>query len=154
VTTRIVLQFCDATDQSLSESAPERLEEYHNSIGGAPEPPSKGKKKGAQKRTASEALDSPVLSATKKRGGRKSQTNGNDTEESHFTLPKGSWESDISHIMSITEDDEPDANKPGETKKTLMGFVEWNDGRKSKHPMKTLRTKCPQHLLTYYENHL
>jgi chromobox protein 1 len=56
--------------------------------------------------------------------------------------------------MSITEDDEPDETKPGETKKTLMGFLEWNDGRKSKHPMKTLRGKCPQALLTYYENHL
>lgn len=137
-------------------TASEKVKEYHNSIGGAPEPPSKGKKKGPQKRTASEALDSPVPSATKKRGGRKSQTNGTtELEQSHFTLPKGSWESEVSHVMSIIEEDDPESTKPaGEAGKILMGFLQWNDERKSKHPMKTLRTKCPQALLTYYENHL
>lgn len=143
------------TNRLPSETAPEILKEYHNSIGGAPEPPSKGKKKGAQKRTASEALDSPIPSATKKRGGRKSQINGTDLEQSAFTLPKGSWESDVSHVMSIIEEDDPESTKPtGEASKILMGFLQWNDDRKSKHPMKTLRTKCPQALLTYYENHL
>ena len=132
-----------------------KLEEYHTSIGGPPEPASKGKKKGAQKRTASEALESPVPSATKKRAGRKSQTNGTESsEQTPFVLPKGSWESDVSHVMSIVEEPEPDEAKPRKTNSILMGFLEWNDGRKSKHPMKTLRTKCPQALLTYYENHL
>lgn len=56
--------------------------------------------------------------------------------------------------MSIVEEDESDENKPGKANKILMGFLQWNDERKSKHPMKTLRTKCPQALLTYYENHL
>ena len=138
-----------------SETAPEKLKEYHNYIGGTPQP--KGKKKGAaQKRTASEALDSPAPSASKRRGERKSQvTNGTeDPEEVPFTLPKGSWESEVSHVMSIVEEDEPDEKKPGKTNKCLMGFIQWNDDRKSKHPMKTLRTKCPQALLTYYENHL
>lgn len=138
-----------------SETAPEKLKEYHANIGGTPQP--KGKKKGgAQKRTASEALDSPAPSASKRRGGRKSQaTNGTEvSEEPAFTLLKGSWESEVSHVMSIVEEDEPDEKKPGKTNKCLMGFVQWNDTRKSKHPMKTLRTKCPQALLTYYENHL
>ena len=145
---------CDATDTPFSETAALKVEEYHKSIGGAPEPASKGKKKGAQKRTASEALESPAPSATKKRAGRKSQSNGTESEEAPFVLPKGSWESDVTHIMSIVEEPEPDVAKPGKTNKILMGFVEWEDGRKSKHPMKTLRTKCPQALLTYYENHL
>jgi chromobox protein 1 len=147
---------CDTTDILLSETAALKLKEYHASIGGPPDSASKSKKKGAQKRTASEVLDSPVPSATKKRAGHKSQTNGNESpaERSPFVLPKGSWESDVSHIMSIVEEPEPDEVKPGKTIKILMGFVEWKDGRKSKHPMKTLRTKCPQALLTYYENHL
>jgi chromobox protein 1 len=139
----------------FSESAELKVEEYHKSIGGTPQPGSTKKgKKDAQKRTASEALDSPAPSATKKRGGRKSQTNGTDSEQTPFVLPKGSWESDVSHVMSIVEEPEPDEAKPGKTNKILMGFIEWKDGRKSKHPMKTLRTKCPQSLLTYYENHL
>ena len=131
-----------------------KVKEYHSSIGGTPQPGSTKKgKKGAQKRTASEALEPPAPVVTKKRG-RKSQTNGTDSEQSPFVLPKGSWESEVSHVMSIVEEPEPDAVKPGKTNKILMGFIEWNDGRKSKHPMKTLRTKCPQALLTYYENHL
>jgi chromobox protein 1 len=147
--------YCDATDVLFSETAALKLKEYHESIGGPPDC-AKGKKKGAQKRTASEALDSPVPSATKKRAGRKSQTNGNESpaENSPFVLPKGSWESEVSHVMSIVEEPEPDEVKPGKSNKILMGFLEWKDGRKSKHPMKTLRTKCPQALLTYYENHL
>lgn len=134
-----------------SETAPEKLQEYHDKIGGPPEPPSK-KKKGGNKRTASQALDSPAPSAAKKRG-RKSLTNG-ASEHVEFQLPKGSWESEVDHVMSIVEDEEPDTSKAGKTNKVLMGFIQWNDKRKSKHPMKTLRTKCPQALLTYYENHL
>lgn len=56
--------------------------------------------------------------------------------------------------MSIVEEDEPDAKKPGKTEKVLMGFISWNNEHKTKHPLKTLKVKCPQHLLTYYENHL
>ena len=138
-----------------SETAALKVKEYHTSIGGTPEPGSiKKGKKGAQKRTASEALESPAPSATKKRGGRKSQSNGAESDLPPFVLPKGSWESDVSHVMSIVEEPEPDEAKAGKTNKILMGFLEWKDGRKSKHPMKTLRTKCPQALLTYYENHL
>lgn len=149
-----VWRHCDTADPLSSETAPEKLKEYHHDIGGTPQP--KGKKKGAQKRTASEALESPAPSANKRRDGRKSQaTNGTeDAEQAAFTLPKGSWESEVSHVMSIVEEDEPDKKKPGKTNKCLMGFLQWNDERKSKHPMKTLRTKCPQALLTYYENHL
>ena len=59
----------DATDMISSETAALKVKEYHTSIGGTPEPGStKGKKKGAQKRTASEALESPAPSSTKKRG--------------------------------------------------------------------------------------
>lgn len=54
--------------------------------------------------------------------------------------------------MSIVEEEDP------KDKNALvrMGFVMWNgdDQRKTKHPLKTLNTKCPQALLKYYENHL
>lgn len=38
--------------------------------------------------------------------------------------------------------------------KSLLGLLEWNNGRKTQHKMSLLRTKCPQRLLDYYENHL
>lgn len=134
-------------------TASEKLGDYHKKIGGTPEPPTKGKKKGAAtKRKASEIDESPAPSATKKRAGRKSATNG-DAEPEPFTLPKGSWEKDVAHVMSIVQEEEPEEKK-GKTNVVLMGFLMWNDGRKSKHPMTALRTKCPQHLINYYENHL
>lgn len=68
-------------------------------------------------------------------------------------MPKGSWEAEVAFVMSIVEDNEPSV-KGGKPNKVLQGFLAWNDGRKSKHPLSTLRTKCPQALLTYYENHL
>lgn len=68
-----------------------------------------------------------------------------------MVLPKGSWENELSHVMSIVEDTVTEGRKE---RKQLMGFVEWRNGRKSKHPLATLKTKAPQHLLTYYENHL
>lgn len=57
--------------------------------------------------------------------------------------------------MSIVEEENEHGNKPGASAaKQLTGYIQWNKGRKTKHPLKTLRTKCPQALLTYYESHL
>ena len=137
------------------------LSQYHDKIGGEPvyEPPPKGKKKGG-KRTASEALDSPAPSSSSKKRGRKSDTNGNATTavaNDDVPLPKGSWESEVSHIMSIVEeenDNDNDNNSGASATRSLTGYIQWNSGRKTKHPLVTLRGKCPQALLTYYENHL
>lgn len=145
------------TDAVHSETASEKLNDYHDKIGGEPvfAPASKGKKKSSKVRTASEALDSPAPSSSKKRG-RKSQTNGAAAAEADDTpLPKGSWESEVSHVMSIVEEEKDSDTKRGASAvKTLTGYIQWNSGRKTKHPLKTLRGKCPQALLTYYENHL
>ena len=140
-----------------SETASEKLNDYHDKIGGEPvfAPASKGKKKGGKARTASQAEESPAPSSSKKRS-RKSQTNGAAAAEADdVPLPKGSWESEVSHVMSIVEEENEHDNKPGASAaKQLTGYIQWNKGRKTKHPLKTLRTKCPQALLTYYESHL
>jgi len=136
------------------------LSQYHDKIGGEPvyEPPPKGKKKGG-KRTASEALDSPAPPSSSKKRGRKSHINGNAAAAvtDDVPLPKGSWESEVSHIMSIVEeenDNDNDNNSGASATRSLTGYIQWNSGRKTKHPLVTLRGKCPQALLTYYENHL
>jgi len=141
-----------------SKTAAEKLNTYHDKIGGEPvfAPASKGKKKGGKARTASEALDSPAPSSSKKRGGRKSQTNGAAAAEADdVPLPKGSWETEVSFVMSIVEEDNEHDNEPGASAaKILTGYIQWNHAKKTKHPLRVLRTKCPQALLTYYESHL
>ena len=134
----------------------ELLGEYHESIGGAPEP--KGsKKKGPTpgKRSASAAFaESPAVEASGKKRGRKST---GDTNGAHKPkkLPEGLWETEVSRVCSIIEESSPLLGKGAKAKsKNLLGLLEWNDGAKTQHPLDTLRRKCPQRLLDYYEQHL
>lgn len=71
-------------------------------------------------------------------------------------LPIGSWETLCSVAAIIEEHELPDASstKKQADNKSLVGMLQWNDGRKTQHPMATLRTKCPQRVLDYYESHL
>lgn len=120
-----------------------------------PEP--KGKKKGGKggKRTASAAFaESPAVEAGVKKRGRKSAGDANGTSKGK-TLPEGLWENHVSRVSSIIEEIDPVMVKgvKGRTK-NLLGLLEWNDGRKTQHPLDTLRRKCPQRLLDYYEQHL
>jgi chromobox protein 1 len=70
----------------------------------------------------------------------------------------GSWEDAITAVHAIIEDepslDDLRGAKKSKDTKSLEGLLEWKDGRKTQHKMSVLRTKCPQRLLDYYENHL
>ncbi len=127
---------------------------YHDAIGGAPiqGPASSKKKGGSAKRSASSAnLDSPAVkpsaSASKKRG-RQSDTNG---LMSTANLPNGTWDNDVLRVHTVLEDTDPTVKGKG---KVLLGLIEWNKGGKTQHPLATLRRKCPQRMLDYYEQHL
>lgn len=127
------------------DNAQEALDEYHNNIGGQPEPPAK--KGGKGKRSAS-AIDSPSVETSSKKacGGRKFDVNGTPSK---MELPSGSWETHIKRVSSILEEDEEKGKR-----RQLIGLVEWEDSRKTQHKMEVLRRKCPQKLLNYYEQHL
>lgn len=125
---------------------------YHDEIGGAPiQGPASSKKKGGAKRSASTAnLDSPAVkpSASKKRG-RQSDTNG---LMSTANLPSGTWDNDVLRVHTVLEETpDPTTKSKG---KVLLGLIEWNKGGKTQHPLATLRRKCPQRMLDYYEQHL
>ncbi|WPH02641.1 Hypothetical protein R9X50_00550600 [Acrodontium crateriforme] len=139
-------------------NAPQILKAYHEKIGGPPKPPQKASAKkvgrGKKKRTAADAFeDSPAPATASTR--RKSNNNKADAVKSNGTLekkkrelPVGSWEDHITRVVSIVESGVGD-------KRTLGGLLEWNaDGSKTEHSLKVLRTKCPQRLLDYYEQHL
>lgn len=135
----------------MRENAMEAVEAYHLAIGGTPVAEGKGKGKGKGKRPASTGVDSP---AGGKKRARKSDTNG--TTEKDKELPLGSWEEHCTVAAIIEEAEMPDTGSTKKQKddKSLVGMLQWNNGRKTQHAMKTLRLKCPQRVLDYYENHL
>ena len=105
---------------------------------------------GKSKRTST-AADSPAG------GKRKRQSDANGSvEKPPKELPKGLWE-DLCMVAAIIEEHElPDASSTKKQKndKSLVGMLQWHDGRKTQHAMNTLRLKCPQRVLDYYESHL
>lgn len=132
-----------------SKNATAILTSYHRSIGGAPEAPAKGK--GMGKRAASTSnVNSP---ASGKKRSRKSDTNGT-TDKGE--LPLGLWEDLCTVAAIIEEQDMPNASSTKKKKddKNLLGMIQWHDGRKTQHAMSSLRQKCPQRVLDYYESHL
>src|ERR1700761_5652664 len=132
---------------------------YHSKNGGPPVfQPASGKKGGkggkGGKRNASAAFDSPAIEPGAKKRGRKAQnadTNGTDMSG----LPEGSWEELVMRIHTVLEEENTSLKGGRKSKggKTLLGLIEWHDGRKTQHTLATLRTKCPQKLLDYYEQH-
>ncbi|KAK3711432.1 hypothetical protein LTR37_009611 [Vermiconidia calcicola] len=147
------------------ENAMDLVEGYHDKIGGAPiyagdTKSASSKKKGGKpsKRSASAAFDSPAVEPSAKKRGRKSlptNMNGTSTTDKKPQLPDGSWENHVLRIQSILEETNTEIKgTKSKSGKTLLGLIEWNDGRKTQHPLNSLRTKCPQKLLDYYEQHL
>ncbi|EMC99752.1 hypothetical protein BAUCODRAFT_145133 [Baudoinia panamericana UAMH 10762] len=141
------------------EGAQDALKAYHKKIGGPPQLPSAMLKKGkGGKRTAEQAFDSPAQASSGKKRGRKS-ANGTAEEpvERSRQLPIGSWDDHVLRVASIIEEAlETHTSKGVKVEnRELIGLLMWKDnGPKTQHKMNILRTKCPQRLLDYYEQHL
>ena len=137
-----------------SENVVKILEEYHASIGGAPQP-NAPKKKGSKRSSAAANFDSPDAS-TKKNKGKTNVTNGTlATDAKGRKMPDGSWENLVT-VSSILEENA--ATVKGTKQKSgmvLLVLLEWeDDGKKTQHLITVARDKCPQRLLDYYEQHL
>lgn len=144
-----------------SANATALVDEYNASLEDPPKPlpPKKKGGKGGKggKRSASTAFPSPAVQSSAKKRGRQSggQVNGSVRKKSK-DLPEGSWEDQVTRVSSIIEETSPSTGKNARGKSTsdLLGLLEWTDGQKTQHPLDTLRRKCPQRLLDYYEQHL
>lgn len=128
------------------------MEEYHAKIGGPPVLEVKSKKKGGKRSNSAAFPDSPAAETNGEKRGRKSA--GDGTGEESFKLPGGSWENDVIRVSSIVEETDTSVEPKGKQEAALIALLEWKSGRKTQHPMDTLRRKCPQKLLDYYEQHL
>ena len=129
------------------EGATEVVEEYFDRLGGRPEPdedgkPKKGKRKQSSTGSAVEAKGTSGRGRKKAKvenGADDDDTNGKAKSAPKWEPPKGTWEHEIMNIDCIEEELDEATN---ENKR--VGFVMWNNGKKSKHSLKILNGKCPQ----------
>ncbi|KAF2802404.1 uncharacterized protein BDZ99DRAFT_468876 [Mytilinidion resinicola] len=142
-------------EENLS-GATDILAAYHKKIGGRPKlgdpTPGAGRKR--------KQSGTPVASKTPKQGRRKSKA-GKTGDDSTPTLkskiksepvwepPQGLWEDLIIAVESLEQTIDA---KTGEPK--LMGYVQWNDEKRTQHAIGLLYRKCPQKMLQFYERHL
>ncbi|KAF2398690.1 hypothetical protein EJ06DRAFT_531793 [Trichodelitschia bisporula] len=139
------------------ETAYESLEAYWKKIGGRPEPPSRKRKSVAAKETPEPKRRGrkprqslPSHAKNKSNADIKSETRDSDVEtHEEWTPPNGSWED---HVLNV--DVIEDNRDPTTAERSLYAYVIWHHGKKTRHPINTLRYKCPQKLLSYYEQHL
>ncbi|KAL1892013.1 hypothetical protein Cpir12675_004734 [Ceratocystis pirilliformis] len=68
--------------------------------------------------------------------------------EKQWRPPNGSWED---HIETIDVCDEADADTG---KSRLVVYLNWKNGRKTKHNTEMVYKRCPQKMLRFYENHV
>ncbi|KAI9799674.1 MAG: hypothetical protein M1825_004409 [Sarcosagium campestre] len=128
-------------ESSLEGGADDVLAAYYRKIGGKPVFEEAGKSK---KRRKSEATPKASNRGSKSRRITASESPpAQEVREKSWAPPNGSWEQHIQAIETIE-------NSQG----TLLVYIQWNDGHKSRHPLTKCHTKCPQTMLRFYEQHL
>ncbi|KAA8910048.1 hypothetical protein FN846DRAFT_940463 [Sphaerosporella brunnea] len=129
-------------EENLMGGSDEILQEYYRSIGGRPVP--KTKKRG---RPSTASFMTPAKSTKKSRISIAASTISEsplaETKEGKWKPPSGNWEDQITHIDTIEKTDNG-----------LIAYVQWGNGRKSQHDINVVYKKCPQRMLSFYEQHL
>ncbi|GJC96636.1 Chromo domain-containing protein [Colletotrichum higginsianum IMI 349063] len=138
-------------EDSLKEGASEILEEYLRKLGGREALfEEKSKAKSTKKRGRPSGASS-TPSAT----GKRSRHNGHPSESTPpasareakskaWTLPSGSWEEEVESIDAC-EDEESGS---------LIIYLNWRNGQKTKHSKEVVYKRCPQKMLQFYERHI
>ncbi|KAF2870370.1 hypothetical protein BDV95DRAFT_575655 [Massariosphaeria phaeospora] len=115
----------------------EVLNEYWEEIGGRPEPGGKSTKRKGRKSMAESESATPASSAKRIK------------KEPEWTPPPGSWENDVEFVDTVEESLDPKTGAP-----MRYAYLNWNNGKKTQHPLPHVYVKCPQKMLKYYESHL
>lgn len=137
-------------------TASEALEEYFKKIGGRPVFQPKGKKR---KQSVGTSANNTPNEKPGGRGRKKTKSSPELEAEAKGTpdpvkdkkdwIPKGSWEQYVTRVDTVEQKPNP---KTGEQQR--WAFLEWGNGKKTKHPLEQCNLKCPQKMLKYYEQHL
>ncbi|KAL5357427.1 hypothetical protein BJX96DRAFT_16043 [Aspergillus floccosus] len=137
-------------EENLLEGAKELVEDYYTLLGGRPQ-----KTQGRKRKSMGAAKQKPDTAEPKKR--RKSQPSAADTASTAGTIashddvpdwvPKKvkNWESYVVGVDTIIRDPET---------QSLIAYLHWTNGKKSKVSISTCYDKCPRKMLEFYEKHL
>ncbi|KAF4777219.1 chromo domain-containing protein [Colletotrichum scovillei] len=138
-------------EDSLKEGASEILEEYLKKLGGREALfVEKTKAKTTKKRGRPSASSStpPASSKRGKRNGHPAESTPpasvKEAKAKAWTLPSGSWEDDVESIDAC-EDEESGS---------IIIYLNWRNGQKTKHPKEVVYKRCPQKMLQFYEKHI
>jgi len=129
-------------------TAKEIVKEYYDSIGGRPDPPAGGKKRGPKKGSKRSFSEMTPESTTSGRG-RKKRANGDVSEEVIKVVstknkkkypPVGKDWDDV--LVSCETIEEGHVNAKGEREKHAL--LVWDDGSKTRNPLRLAHKHAPQ----------
>lgn len=114
------------------------LAAYHKKVGGVPQQPMK---RARSKQVLRETTSSDDLPGSK----RQKRNGAKDPEEVGTWLPKGDqWEDQVEKVETIERNDAG----------TLMAYIQFKNGKRSKITMEMVYRYCPRPMLRFYEEHL
>ncbi|UQC73635.1 chromo domain-containing protein [Colletotrichum lupini] len=138
-------------EDSLKEGASEILEEYLKKLGGREalfEEKTKAKTTKKRGRPSASSSTPPASSKRGKRNGHPAESTPpasvKEAKAKAWTLPSGSWEDDVESIDAC-EDEESGS---------IIIYLNWRNGQKTKHPKEVVYKRCPQKMLQFYEKHI
>jgi len=138
-------------EDSLKEGASEILEEYLRKLGGREalfEEKSKAKATKKRGRPSGSSATPPATTKKSKRNGHPAEStppaSAKEAKSKAWTLPSGSWEEEVESIDAC-EDEESGS---------LIIYLNWRNGQKTKHSKDVVYKRCPQKMLQFYERHI
>ncbi|KAJ3943463.1 uncharacterized protein N0V96_006388 [Colletotrichum fioriniae] len=141
----------DLEADEAPEGASEILEEYLKKLGGREalfEEKTKAKTTKKRGRPSASSSTPPASSKRGKRNGHPAEStppvSAKEAKAKAWTLPSGSWEDDVESIDAC-EDEESGS---------IIIYLNWRNGQKTKHPKEVVYKRCPQKMLQFYEKHI
>ncbi|KAI9681847.1 MAG: hypothetical protein M1829_000592 [Trizodia sp. TS-e1964] len=133
-------------ESNLRDGAIDILHEYYSRIGGRPTQPKKSRSSIKRGRDSLAGTPQTVDKESKKSKASAKKAYNSPAAEGPtiWSPPSGSWEDEINGVDTIEND----------LKDGLQVYLHWKNGRKTRHPIDKVYLKCPQRMLTFYENHL
>ncbi|KNG81840.1 heterochromatin protein HP1 [Aspergillus nomiae NRRL 13137] len=132
-------------EENLLEGAKDLVEEYYRVHGGRPEKPQRGKRKSMTGPKQTSEKSEPKR-RRKSRAEAATETPDEDDADLPPWVPRtGSWENEVQNVDTILRDAETS---------TLIAYLQWKNGKKSKVSLETCYDRCPRKMLKFYEEHL
>ncbi|KAE8374625.1 hypothetical protein BDV26DRAFT_36287 [Aspergillus bertholletiae] len=134
-------------EENLLEGAKDLVEEYYCAQGGRPEKPQRGKRKSTTGPNQAHGKGEPKR-RRKSRAEAATKTPDDDDDDDDLPdwVPRSkNWENEVQTVDTILRDAETSS---------LIAYLHWKNGKKSKVSLETCYEKCPRKMLKFYEEHL